>query len=307
MEDGGLTDLIALIRKTIFPIEAQEAKVLFALGQKPYGPMTRQSNESMASHASRRRRWWNMVTKLDSKMVLGDEMLGSLLLDHSGLSPQKGLMVLTSTGNVTAFDKVKEVLILQHSRIHMMKSRYETKGKEKGQSWSKGKGYGGKGKYGYMAGEWPETYADHDEEWYETAWVADNSSFYHNDHEDWTSPCVYQTYADHEDWTSPCVYQAYAPEEFDLDPYDDLDPYEENDDDWNIAHFGYMGKGKSKGKKGKVKARAVTPSSRRVRASQTLLSKNARRGWPRLNPVRSAESAARLDTGRATAPAAAAM
>jgi hypothetical protein len=130
MEDGGLTDLIALIRKTIFPIEAQEAKVLFALGQKPYGPMTRQSNESMVSYASRRRRWWNMVTKLDSKMVLSDEMLGSLLLDHSGLSSHEGLMVLTSTGNVTAFDKVRDVLILQHSRIHLTKSGHEAKGKE---------------------------------------------------------------------------------------------------------------------------------------------------------------------------------
>ncbi len=219
--------------------------------------MTRQPNESMVSYESRRRRWWNMVTKLDNKMVLSDEMLGSLLLDHSGLSPQEGLMVLTSTGNVTAFDKVKEVLILQHSRIHMMKSGYETKGKEnrlggKGKFYGgKGKSYG-KGKHGYLAGqtyeEWPGTYADHEQdEWYETAWVADNSSLYHNEHED---------------WTSPCVYQADAPEEFDLATYDDMllqgcgeeeavTALQDDADDWNVARFGHKGKGKSTGKKGK--------------------------------------------------------
>ena len=258
MEDGGLAVLIALIRKTIFPIEAQEAKVLFALGQKPYGPMTRQPTESMVSYSSRRRRWWNMVTKLDSKMVLSDEMLGSLLLDHSGLSAQEGLMVLTSTGNVTAFDKIKEVLILQHSRIHMS-SRSGAKGKEKGQQpWSgyRPKGHGGKGKYSYLAGqtleEWPETYADHEQdEWYETAWVADSSSLYHYEHED---------------WTSPCVYQAYAPEDLDLDTFDDMllqgcgeeeavAALQDEADEWNVAHFGYKGKGKSKGKKGKGKGK----------------------------------------------------
>ena len=40
-------------------------------------------------------------------------------------------MVMTSTGNVTSFDKIKEVLVLQHSRIHM-KAKGERKGKSKG-------------------------------------------------------------------------------------------------------------------------------------------------------------------------------
>ena len=119
----GVNALLDSIRKTICPIEAQEAKILFAMGQKPHGPLTRQANESMTSYCSRRKRWWNMVTKLDKGMKLSDEMLGSLMLDHAGLPPHESLMVLTSTGNETSFDKIKDVLILQHSRIRLKAER----------------------------------------------------------------------------------------------------------------------------------------------------------------------------------------
>ena len=118
-EVGGIDDLTELIRHTCFPIEAQEAKSLFQIGQKPFGPLSRQPTESMVSYVSRRRRWWTLVKKLDPKMVLSDEMLGSLLLDHSGLNHHESLMVLTSTGNETQFDKIKDVMILQHPRIHL--------------------------------------------------------------------------------------------------------------------------------------------------------------------------------------------
>ena len=57
MTSEGINALLESIRKTIFPIEAQEAKILFAMGQKPHGPLARQSNESMTSCCSRRRRW----------------------------------------------------------------------------------------------------------------------------------------------------------------------------------------------------------------------------------------------------------
>ena len=77
-----------------------------------------------------------MVTKLDNNMLLSDEMLGSLLLDHADLSPHESLMVLTSTGDQTGFEQIKDVLILQHSRIHM-----RTKGKGKGDR-GKGKSHG---------------------------------------------------------------------------------------------------------------------------------------------------------------------
>ncbi len=97
----GVDELIKMIRSSLFPIEAQEAKVLFQAGQRPHGPMSRQNGESMVSYISRRKRWWNMVKKLDTTMVFSDEMLGSLLLDHAGLTHHESLMVLTATGNVT--------------------------------------------------------------------------------------------------------------------------------------------------------------------------------------------------------------
>ena len=44
---SGISDLIQTIRRSIFPIEAQEAKVLFQAGQKPFGPMSRQQSETV--------------------------------------------------------------------------------------------------------------------------------------------------------------------------------------------------------------------------------------------------------------------
>ena len=64
-----------------------------------------------------------MVKQLDKSMVISDEMLVSCLLNLLGLSAQDTLMVLTSTGNNTNFDKVKDVLILQHGRIHLRKGQ----------------------------------------------------------------------------------------------------------------------------------------------------------------------------------------
>ncbi len=49
---------------------------------------------------------------------MSDVVIGSLLLGHAGLSPSENLMVLTPTGHVTTFDNIKDVLILQHGRIH---------------------------------------------------------------------------------------------------------------------------------------------------------------------------------------------
>ena len=82
----GIEDLIAAIRTSLFPVEAQEAKILFQSGQRPGGPLSRQSGESMISYIGRRKRWWQMCKKLDKGMVLSDDMLGSMLLDHAGLS-----------------------------------------------------------------------------------------------------------------------------------------------------------------------------------------------------------------------------
>eukprot|EP00959_Pyramimonas_sp_CCMP1952_P376626 7888530-Pyramimonas_sp.AAC.1 len=50
---------------------------------------------------------------------MGDDVLGSLLLDHAGLSPSENRAVFTSAGNLTTFNNTKHVLILQHGRLHV--------------------------------------------------------------------------------------------------------------------------------------------------------------------------------------------
>eukprot|EP00959_Pyramimonas_sp_CCMP1952_P107338 2244361-Pyramimonas_sp.AAC.1 len=100
--------LALAIRTSLFPAEAQEAKILFQVGQIPYGPLSRQHGESMVSYISRRKRWWKLVSKLDPKILMSDDVLESLPLDHAGLSSSESLMVLTSAGNVTNFDKIKD-------------------------------------------------------------------------------------------------------------------------------------------------------------------------------------------------------
>ena len=84
LTEEGISRLIKMIRLSIFPIKALEAKVLFQVGQKPYGPMPRQSLEPMVSYIPRRKRWWNMVKQLGKSMVISDEMLGSFSFDHVG-------------------------------------------------------------------------------------------------------------------------------------------------------------------------------------------------------------------------------
>eukprot|EP00959_Pyramimonas_sp_CCMP1952_P097507 2038268-Pyramimonas_sp.AAC.1 len=44
---NGIDQLVLAIRILLFPTEAQEAKILFQVGQIPYGPLLRHSGESM--------------------------------------------------------------------------------------------------------------------------------------------------------------------------------------------------------------------------------------------------------------------
>eukprot|EP00959_Pyramimonas_sp_CCMP1952_P216374 4525408-Pyramimonas_sp.AAC.1 len=56
-----------------FPIEAQEAKILLQVGQRPCGPLSRQGGESMASCISRRGRRWELVSNLDPMLLMSDD------------------------------------------------------------------------------------------------------------------------------------------------------------------------------------------------------------------------------------------
>eukprot|EP00959_Pyramimonas_sp_CCMP1952_P041000 857417-Pyramimonas_sp.AAC.1 len=54
--------LVLAIRTSLFPIEAQEANILSRVWQRPYGPLSRQSGESMVSYISRGKRRWKLVS-----------------------------------------------------------------------------------------------------------------------------------------------------------------------------------------------------------------------------------------------------
>ena len=53
-----------------------EARELFRQGQRPDGPLTRASSESMTQYIGRRCRWWSMVTALDSSIGMSEALLG---------------------------------------------------------------------------------------------------------------------------------------------------------------------------------------------------------------------------------------
>eukprot|EP00959_Pyramimonas_sp_CCMP1952_P037346 781367-Pyramimonas_sp.AAC.1 len=65
---NGIEQLVLAIRTSLFPIEAPEAKILFQVGQRPYGPLSRQHGESIVSCIFRRKRWWKLVSKLDPEI-----------------------------------------------------------------------------------------------------------------------------------------------------------------------------------------------------------------------------------------------
>ena len=70
----GIEKLIDLVRDHTFPLREEEAKELFAQGQRQGGPLSRQSGESMTSYLSRRTRWWKTLKVLDPSMDISESM-----------------------------------------------------------------------------------------------------------------------------------------------------------------------------------------------------------------------------------------
>jgi len=62
---------------------------------------------------------------MDDTIKLSTETLGELMLDCSRLGKVERLMVLTSTGNSTEFEKVATALMGQHAQIHRDETRAE--------------------------------------------------------------------------------------------------------------------------------------------------------------------------------------
>ena len=72
----------------------------------------------MQQYMSRRRRCWNLLIELDPEMNLSEGHRADMLLDLAGLEKTERTMIQASIGNARDFDKIAEVLVVQHPRIH---------------------------------------------------------------------------------------------------------------------------------------------------------------------------------------------
>lgn len=68
---------------------------------------------------------------MDKTLAMSDVMLGEPLLEHAGLTSTERLMVMTSTSNDLAFDKVAEALVKQNA-LTKESTRNQHSGKGKG-------------------------------------------------------------------------------------------------------------------------------------------------------------------------------
>lgn len=184
-ESDAIPKLIEQMRGHIFPMSSAEARELYRAGQRP-GVLSRQSGEPMISDVQRRRRWWELLRQLDPKLSMSNTMLGEMLLDHSGLSHNERLMIMTSTFNNLEFDNVAEALIKQHAMTNVAKddsSSGQRKGKGKGK-W-RPRAYLASYDSHYDSENW--AYCGQDEDWQGTweEWIEDPSNaWFANDGQD---------------------------------------------------------------------------------------------------------------------------
>ena len=102
-QTGGLRKFVDDV---VFPPASEEALELFKTGHKPRS-LARQSQESMLSYVSRRRRWWKLLKTLDGSIELSEPTRVELLLEISGLTRQ-GIIVIkrcliSKTSNVVLY------------------------------------------------------------------------------------------------------------------------------------------------------------------------------------------------------------
>ena len=115
----GLRTLIKEIKAMVFPLGTLEAQALFRSGQAIRGPLSRQDGESVVSYIGRRRRWWTLMTQMDSRISLSDSLRAELLLELSGLSRDQQLMIKACAGGVHEFDKYAQIMTEHHGLIHL--------------------------------------------------------------------------------------------------------------------------------------------------------------------------------------------
>ena len=280
-QNDGVLKLVEALKLHIFPMASAEARELFKAGQRP-GVLSRQVGEPFISYISRRRRWYDLLKKLDHKLEIPSTLRGELLLDHANLSQAEKLMVMTSTFNNLEFDVVAEALVKQHAIAHSLKSPDTQHRKGKGKGWARSY-YGAEedwsGWYEFTDQlEEPEAYfANEDEGWQDWqgdelyAWYAGSETPWDMTWEPAEAPWYPETawYGEDSSWN----------EGMSLDPYEEMigDFLSESKDADQIAmeiqtaylagvdngemNIAYKGKGKSSSKgKGFGKSKGKTYS-----------------------------------------------
>ena len=155
-QPNGLRTLIAEIKAMVFPLGTLEAQALFRSGQAIRGPLSRQDGESVVSYIGRRRRWWTLMTQLDSRISLSDSLRAELLLEMSGLTKDQQLMIKACAGGAHEFEVYARIMTEHHGLIHLRGNRlldsapHRNPGNDKDpRRWQPN----GTGRYGYQAFE----------------------------------------------------------------------------------------------------------------------------------------------------------
>ena len=99
----GIDTLITHMREMVFPLTEHESKELFRQYCRPGGPLSRQKGESMKQHVSRRGRCWTLLVQLDPVVQLSEGHRPDMLLDSSGLTRKKCIMLQASINNEREF------------------------------------------------------------------------------------------------------------------------------------------------------------------------------------------------------------
>ena len=141
-EEQGPTFLLNALQAALQPRSNQEARELYQAGAQSGGILSRQNGESIASYVLRRRTWYTMMTDLDTKLKLPEQILAEQTLQNAGLSQDHQLLIRTAIGGEMTMSKLCEEMVAQHARIHEREHR--GKGYGKSSAYKGMKGYGKK-------------------------------------------------------------------------------------------------------------------------------------------------------------------
>ena len=100
-EKEGVPKLIEHMKSRVFPHSVTEAKELWHVGQQVGGILARQSGERMVAYTTRRKKWYDLLTKLDPKTTISENILVEMLLDNARITAIDKQFIKTATKDST--------------------------------------------------------------------------------------------------------------------------------------------------------------------------------------------------------------